>query len=115
MRFAVLLLVGTIMTGCMEHYLYSVVLSEDPTLYQTVVLDFMCSQTCEWQDVDTCWEELEGHRSFCVDSTERLDPGLVDRCLQLMSALPSGECSYLPEECLLSSVTMIPDRDCVKR
>jgi len=99
--------------GCMEHTLHPATVPEDALLYQARVLDFMCSETCEWQEVDSCWEDLSGHWAFCADGSEWLDPGLVERCGQHIDTLAgSDECVYLPEECLLSSVVLSPRGDC---
>ena len=108
------MLAGMMVLGCMDHQLHPITAADDPGLYQATVLDFMCSRDCEWQGIATCWEQLEGHRAFCVDGAEKLDPGQVDQCLQLIAAAPAGECSYLPEECLLSSVTLSSARACAK-
>ncbi|MFT4978830.1 MAG: hypothetical protein ACI8S6_004740 [Myxococcota bacterium] len=94
-----------VVVGCMEHGL-SHVGADDPEQYQATVLDYMCSQSCEWQDVDDCWEQLSGHWAFCLDGSERLDPALVEDCTIALEEKGSGECSYLPEECLVSSVVL---------
>lgn len=110
------LLISALATGCMEHQLHPTAQPDDPSQYQAVVLDFMCSRTCEWQDVDTCWEQLEGHWAFCVDGGDRLDPSVVERCMRIIDAAdPIGECVYLPEECLLSSVKLGDARDCAAK
>lgn len=100
-----MLIMGLVM-GCMEHNLQPHAPEEDPLQYQAQVLEFMCGQTCEWQDVDACWSELSAHWAFCVSGSEHLDAARVEACVTIMEEAAPGECPYLPAECLLSSVTL---------
>ena len=100
-----MLILGLLM-GCMEHGMHPQLPEEDPLQYQAQVLEFMCSQTCEWQDVDTCWSELSAHWAFCVSGSEHLDAGRVEDCVAIMEDTVPGECAYLPAECLVSAVTL---------
>ena len=101
----------TLLLACSDYGFHTGPDRADPLQYQTAVLDFMCSATCTWESEATCWEDLEAHWAFCLDGDEALDPGLAEECMAIMeSARLDNECTWLPDECMVSAV-IISHRD----